>query len=1587
MALAAALLVPVVATAPAAEAVAQTFTENGTYTVPAGVTAVKVVAIGGGGGGGIRNSGNAGAGGNGSVVTTVQPVGPNQDLTITIGAGGEGGKVNAAAAGGTGGANGGDAPAGTTIGSAGGGGSTTLTGTAVEIVAGGGGGGGSNHSASGAAGGTGGDGGSVDASGAYSAGKAGSYTLRSGAGGSSADAGVGGSAGNGDEGTQSGSASTGSAGVNGSGGDGGFNASSGVPGTSVGGAGGGGGYGGGGGASGNGSRAGAGGGGGSKISENGLASSYAAATSGAGVGGVASENTTSTNGVAGEVSITALNSATGITGEAGNGAATISWTEPAQPGGVGTVSYQVYKDGAAVVGATSSPATISGLDNEQEYDFTVVATTAAGLATSSDSEGVTPSAPLSVSVSDPDPDPAFVSTWTTTTANETISLPLIKTGSLGQSYNATVDWGDGTSNTFDTSNVNDIGKGRHTYADAGTYTVTVVGQVRGISCLATYALTDVNCNQMDDISAWGPVQFQGNMNSAFTGVTNLSISASDAPDTSATKTMNSTFKGATNFNDPIGHWDVSGITNMRDMFNGASAFNQDIGNWDTGEVTDMWGTFHDAAEFNQDIGGWDTSKVTRTPNLFFNAVAFNRDISSWNTAALTDTRSMFGNASAFNNGGQPLKTTEDGWDTSNVTLMQAMFDGASAFNQDVSSWNTSAVTNMSSMFNGSALSTENYDKLLISFADADPALKTNVALGASSTQYSSGEPAAARAYLTGTRGWQITDAGEFIPDPTPPGAPTDVVAQPLNGAARLTWGAPADDGGSPITGYKIEQNIGNTTWLTIKDDTGSTATSYDLTDLDNNVSYQYRVSAINIPGAGPASDPSPTVTPSSNLFISTWNTNNTSYGSSGSNQVKLPLVSGGEYDFTVYWGDGTSSTYECSSNCSTQTHAYPNAGTYTVTIDGTFNGFSFNNGGDKLKLLDVSAWGPFKPGNSGSWFSGAENFTSSATDVPDLTGVTNFTFAFSGAKSFNSDISGWNIGSATSMFYAFEGATAFNNGGQPLATTGGGWDTSNVDSMQCMFYGASAFNQSVSSWNTSKVTTMYAMFSHASVFNNGGQPLATTEGHWNTSKVTDMSSMFNRAAAFNQDLSDWDTSKVTNMEYLFYQATAFNQSLGSWDVTAVEADQWGWSRGMPDMLTGSGLSTENYSSTLTGWASQTVKTGITLDAPGIKYLAGQAAAAHDDLTEARDWNITDGGEIAALGAPTNVQGIGGNQQVNLTWDAAPVAAGGAPVVGYRIEQASGPSFDNWTDSVAETDSPATTYQVTNLENGTAYKFRITAFSLYEIGPTSTASAALTPEESQQHQSITFTLPTRVSDSSKSIALAGTASSGLPVSYTSQTPTVCDVNGTKLVLKKQGGCAVTASQSGSEEWLPAATVARSTYISSLPTVLLTRCSLTSCVGANLAGVNLRGSDLRGINFRGANLSKANLSYANLTGARFERAKLAGANLRYAKAKGSDRRAASRGEVSRYVPPNYSATFSRANLAGADLRRANLSRANFTRANLRGANLSRSNLARSNLSRANAKKANFAKANLKRANLAKTKLAGANLRGAKLNGSFR
>ncbi|WP_169315494.1 BspA family leucine-rich repeat surface protein [Catenovulum agarivorans] len=419
--------------------------------------------------------------------------------------------------------------------------------------------------------------------------------------------------------------------------------------------------------------------------------------------------------------------------------------------------------------------------------------------------------------------------------------------------------------------------------------------------------------------------------------------------------------------------------------------------------------------------------------------------------------------------------------------------------------------------------------------------------------------------------------------------------------------------------------------------------------------------------------------PSTKPFITLWKTDNPG-GYSNDNQIMIS-TSGVGYDYQVDWGDGAIDEHITGDI----THTYATAGTYTVKISGSFPQVYFSEPSydhreqptyltDNLKLLSIEQWGTNKWRSMHRAFAECKYLVVNATDIPDLTEVTDMSFMFYGAEAFNQELNDWDVSNVQNMAGTFAYATTFNQdlshwdvssvtdmSGMFLAASDfnqdiSSWDVSSVINMRGMFYVASSFNQDLSTWNVSKVTDMRQMFS-ASSFNqdisrwdvsnvsdmhrmfavtpfnqdlsswdvsnvqnmSGTFAYATTFNQdlslWDVSSVADMGGMFVGASNFNQDLSVWDVSNVTNMSLMF-ASTAFNQDISSWDVSNVKK--------MSSMFHGVTLTTQNYDALIIGWSGLSLQSNVDFSGGSSKY-SNSAQDARMVLTEVFGWTITDGG--------------------------------------------------------------------------------------------------------------------------------------------------------------------------------------------------------------------------------------------------------------------------------------------------------------------------------------------------------------------------
>lgn len=115
------------------------------------------------------------------------------------------------------------------------------------------------------------------------------------------------------------------------------------------------------------------------------------------------------------------------------------------------------------------------------------------------------------------------------------------------------------------------------------------------------------------------------------------------------------------------------------------------------------------------------------------------------------------------------------------------------------------------------------------------------------------------AYLFRVAGISAAGSGQYvtlasgITPSTTPDAPASVTAVAGDGEVTLSWDAP-HDGGSVITGYRIEKDDGDG-WTVAEANTGNAQTTFTVTNLTNGTSYDFRVVPINQNGASLTASP------------------------------------------------------------------------------------------------------------------------------------------------------------------------------------------------------------------------------------------------------------------------------------------------------------------------------------------------------------------------------------------------------------------------------------------------------------------------------------------------------------------------------------------------------------------------------------------------------------------------------------------------------------------------------------------------------------------------------------------------------------
>ena len=809
----------------------------------------------------------------------------------------------------------------------------------------------------------------------------------------------------------------------------------------------------------------------------------------------------------------------------------------------------------------------------------------------------------------------FVTTWKTDnpgiSANNQITIPTIP----GETYNYTVDWGDGISDSDVTGNIT------HTYATPGTYTVSISGQFPRI-----YFNFDGDREKLMSIDQWGNIEWSS-MERSFNGCINMDMMANDIPDLSNVSSMLLMFAGCSSLsgNPSMNNWDVSGVATMSDLFAGNAIFNQDIGNWNVGNVTAMNGMFGSCVLFNQDIGGWDVSQVQQMSAMFlraeqFNqniggwdvgqvetmqvmfagAEAFNQDISAWNVANVTHMGAMFSGAIAFNQdignwdvsnvinfnttfanaavfdqdlSNWDVSSAEDmnamfvnctsfnsdigNWDVSQVTTMSSMFSNATSFDQDLSDWDVSNVTSLGGFLFGTGLSTVNYDATLIGWNSLDPGetkIPQNVVFGGGDSTFCLSE--SARNDLVVSNGWTITDGGQ------------DCSSVSLSILEFVLVDADTDQDIMVIEdGMVIETASLPSMNLAIRAE-ATTDTESVFLQLSGEVNSSRTENVAPYALFGDVSgDYNGQLFPLGNYTLSAtaFDADNQG-GNAGIEKTVNFEIS--ELNTSGFFITSWKTDNPGPSNDNQITIPTAPGLIYNYTVDWGDGNIDTGVTGDITHTYDTA--GTYQIRIDGDF---PQIYFNQSGDGEKILSVDQWGTiswwsmrkAFDGCinldvvASDTPDLS--RVATMERMFtdcVSLVGTPAFNN-----------WDVSNVIDLEAFLGEAKLFNQPLNNWDVSNVVNMVTTFAGASSFN---QDISSWQVHnvttmrlmftdaasfnqdissWNVSKVTDMHAMFAQASSFNQDIGGWDTSSVTDISNMFAQNSAFNQDIGGWDVSQV----------------------------------------------------------------------------------------------------------------------------------------------------------------------------------------------------------------------------------------------------------------------------------------------------------------------------------------------------------------------------------------------------------------------------------------------------
>lgn len=571
------------------------------------------------------------------------------------------------------------------------------------------------------------------------------------------------------------------------------------------------------------------------------------------------------------------------------------------------------------------------------------------------------------------------------------------------------------------------------------------------------------------------------------------------------------FYGCTAFNKPLNSWNMSAASRLRNMFRGASSFNQPLGGWDVSGVSNMESMFEWATSFNQDISMWDTSGITRSAgmeSMFANALAFNQDLSAWNVLVIPSRPYEFDSGTTAT-----WTLPKPVWGTTGVVTTPLTIEIDNRAYADIKTFVVKVPEN-------EELVVKINDAVV--YADGVVTSDSSMSLeGDVRILYLGVPPSVVSTFV-------VEGTLEYLDISTNAYEDQSTIFNVLNYSDTIS-GYTLSVKGSLLT---VPQELSPAITSTYEMFLECTNFNQDIGDWDvsnvTNMDRMFRwatnfnqdLSRWNV--ARFASEPD-----QFRFAVPNWTLPQPIWGTDGKPVIEEVLPTSLHFTTVTDVSSPTELPIELTltpRDPSTEWQLYESGTLVASNNKQVVEGITYHTPASwkPAGSIDVRMQAS---GNTKSYELRGDIVRITISDRDDVT------------ISENEHVTVHQFPTANTIvgFYT-------SHAGLTVPTN----IPSSYTSLAGMFSGASTFNQDISMWDTSNVTDMNWMLSNADTFN---QPI----GNWDVSKVTDFSGMFYESYSFNQDLSQWDTSSAMNMDYMFGYASAFNQDLSGWNVVNISA--------------------------------------------------------------------------------------------------------------------------------------------------------------------------------------------------------------------------------------------------------------------------------------------------------------------------------------------------------------------------------------------------------------------------------------------------